>query len=49
MRKFIKMAAAVATIAIPLSTAVASDANGAYIIYGVGGLPCHEFLTAMGT
>lgn len=49
MRKFIKMTATVATIAIPLSTAVAGDSNGAYIMYGVGGLPCHAFITAMGT
>jgi hypothetical protein len=48
MDKFIKITAAVAAIFIQLSTAVASDSNGGYIIYGVGGLPCHAFLTAMG-
>jgi hypothetical protein len=46
MRNFNKMAAAVAAISIPLSTAVASDAQGKYTIYGIGGLPCHVFLTA---
>ncbi len=48
MRGFIKMAAVVAAISMPLSTAVASDAQGSYTIYGVGGLPCHVFLTAIG-
>lgn len=42
------MAAVVAAIFMPLSTAVASDAQGSYTIYGVGGNPCHLFLTAMG-
>lgn len=50
MSKLIKMVAAAAavTIFIPPSTAVASDSDGSYEIYGVGGNPCHAFLTAIG-
>ena len=48
MRKLIKMIAAAVTISIPLSNAVASDLDGRYEIYGVGGSPCHAFLTATG-
>ena len=48
MRKLIKMTAVAATISMPLSIAVASDSNGNYEIYGVGGSPCHVFLTATG-
>jgi hypothetical protein len=45
MRKYIKMTAAIAAISIPFSTAVASDAQGNYMAYGIGGAPCHVFLT----
>jgi hypothetical protein len=48
MRKFIRMAATAAAIFMPLSTAGADDSDGTYVIYGIGGRPCHAFLTAIG-
>jgi len=48
MRQTLRWMGTLAALSCPFSKAMASDANGIYTIYGIGGLPCHAFLTAVG-